>query len=69
VLGLSGNVSEWTSTDAPKGRPGALRVVRGGHWDNAPDEEEHTLAFANERSPRQFSFVLGVRCAMDEEKP
>lgn len=60
VLGLAGNVSEWTSTASPD-EPD-LRLAAGGSWDSwdlSDGRAYHRLP----KSPTDRSSSLGFRCA------
>lgn len=60
VLGLAGNVSEWTSSASPD-EPD-LRLVAGGSfdsWDVTDARADHVLP----KSPSDRSTSVGVRCA------
>ncbi len=64
VLGMAGNVAEWTSS-RDRGSPGrSLRLIRGGDWDTRVSDGLFAISVANARHPRFFSFSLGVRCAL-----
>ena len=74
VLGLAGNVHEWTRSpvraalDQPA-RPGQLpmRITRGGNWATTTSEDlVNYMVLENERSPRQVNYYLGARCVLWE---
>jgi formylglycine-generating enzyme required for sulfatase activity len=65
VIGLAGNVREWTSTWAPPSRDGGKRkVVKGGWWG----AEAKWCTAANESHTRpevEKNPTIGFRCAKD----
>jgi formylglycine-generating enzyme required for sulfatase activity len=70
VADLSGNVWEWTSTEAivgadSRGRGGsAVRIARGGGWaDRDPDVLRVSRVAKNRADDRGAD--LGFRCAKD----
>lgn len=63
VLGLAGNVNEWTSS--LRSGPGSLVIVRGGDWSSPPALWLHSTSYENVRSARYFDFGLGFRCVSD----
>ncbi len=60
VLGLAGNVSEWTATASPD-EPD-LRLVAGGSWDSW-DLSDARAYHRLPKSPSDRSSSLGFRCA------
>jgi formylglycine-generating enzyme required for sulfatase activity len=73
VIGLAGNVQEWTRTSMPRPakNPGApvllpMRITRGGNWSTTSSSElVDYMVSENERSPRQLNYYLGARCVLD----
>lgn len=66
VLDLLGNVEEWTATPTRDVPNGALRVTRGGHWDDQLSAGHLSNILEVDRNPRFFNYALGVRCVADE---
>lgn len=66
ILGLAGNVSEWTSS--PSTMYPELREVRGASWDTPHEVQMHTTSMSNTREARFFAFDLGFRCAAVDSK-
>ncbi len=64
VMGMAGNVSEWTDTWAESAEFGGMEVpvIRGGNWQN-PDYR--LLRRMTLRMPEQNDMVLGFRTASD----
>lgn len=75
VIGMAGNVHEWTRTEAPvtkkddatKAPPARtslpMRITRGGNWFNTRSADlVDFMTSENERSPRQSNYYLGARC-------
>jgi len=66
VMGMAGNVSEWTGTWAPSERFGMeVPVIRGGNWQN-PDHINPLTRRILLRMPEQFDMNLGFRTASDQ---
>lgn len=61
IVGLAGNVLEWTSTTT-----GAFQMVKGGNWDFETGKYVHSISFPNRRLPSAKFFNLGFRCAYPE---
>ncbi|APR84941.1 Hypothetical protein A7982_10290 [Minicystis rosea] len=59
VLGLGGNVREWTRAAVHLPGMKGLRFVLGSSWDSPP-EHAH---WGNMRPDRYLDFAIGVRCA------
>jgi len=64
VANLSGNVREWTSTDAEPG--GRSAIVLGGGWKSLGHELR--LSRREVVKPEDFAADLGLRCVQDEKK-
>jgi iron(II)-dependent oxidoreductase len=62
VLGLGGNVSEWTSTASPE-EPN-LMLVAGGSWDSW-DSSDARVTHRVPKPPADRSSSVGLRCAKD----
>lgn len=62
VLGMGGNVSEWTSTASPE-EPN-LMLVAGGSWDSW-DGNDARVTHRVPKPPTDRSSSVGVRCAKD----
>lgn len=62
VLGMAGNVSEWTADEAPNA-PGNM-VVAGGSWDSWDFSDARTFHRFS-KSPADRSASLGFRCVKD----
>ena len=60
VLGLAGNVSEWTSSASPD-EPD-LRLIAGGSWDSW-DVTDASVDHRIPKSPTDRSSSVGIRCA------
>jgi formylglycine-generating enzyme required for sulfatase activity len=60
VLGLAGNVSEWTASASPD-EPD-LRLVAGGSWDSW-DVTDAAVDHRIPKSPTDRSSSVGIRCA------
>jgi formylglycine-generating enzyme required for sulfatase activity len=63
VVGLGGNVSEWTA-DAWSGVPGA-RVVRGGAFDKPASSTSNAFRTGRDWNESYRDGALGFRCAYD----
>jgi len=61
VLGLAGNVFQWTSTPAP-GQPGKM-VVKGAAWDDYAGVGRGASFHGRKREARHV--IVGFRCAAD----
>ena len=62
VIGMAGNVNEWTAT-APAGRrPEDARLIRGGDWHFPSKAGLHTIFYENQRHAGFFSLSTGFRC-------
>jgi len=66
VLGIGGNVSEWTSTTLQRSGGNSLRVLRDAQWDYPTSVNMGSLAVVNERAPRYFLFSIGLRCCASD---
>jgi formylglycine-generating enzyme required for sulfatase activity len=64
VANLSGNVREWTATDAGPG--GRTAIVLGGGWKSLGHELR--LSRREVVKPEDFAADLGLRCVRDEKK-
>lgn len=64
VVGLMGNVAEWTATPADPTAPLGNRFVRGESWATEASDGHVTIAYENSRAPKYFDFSLGFRCAV-----
>jgi iron(II)-dependent oxidoreductase len=62
VLGMGGNVSEWTSTASPE-EPN-LMLVAGGSWDSW-DGSDARATHRVPKPPTDRSSSVGLRCAKD----
>jgi len=62
VLGMGGNVSEWTSTPSPD-EPN-LMLVAGGSWDSW-DSSDARVTHRVPKPPTDRSSSVGLRCAKD----
>jgi iron(II)-dependent oxidoreductase len=62
VLGMGGNVSEWTSSASPQ-EPN-LMLVAGGSWDSW-DGNDARVTHRVPKPPTDRSSSLGIRCAKD----
>lgn len=64
VLGMAGNVSEWTATMAPSedGMGGEVPVIRGGNWGNPEHNVTRRRAILDPLQPQD---TLGFRTASD----
>ncbi len=64
VLGLGGNVAEWTSTRGKRGE----RVVRGGDWGTK--EPSYVRVDLSEPQVTDYGLpTIGFRCAAEPERP
>jgi len=63
VVDLAGNVSEWTRS-VPRTGDGALRVIRGGNWEqtNSADLLDY-MSIENPRPLNATWYSIGFRCA------
>ena len=66
VMGMAGNVSEWTGTliQDPGMASQKVAVIRGGNWGNPKDKIDITRRVVD-FSPLQNAEVLGFRTASD----
>ncbi len=62
VLGMGGNVSEWTSSASPQ-EPN-LMLVAGGSWDSW-DGNDARVTHRVPKPPTDRSSSVGIRCAKD----
>ncbi len=65
VLGLAGNVFQWTSTPAP-GQPGKM-VVKGSAWDDYAGVGRGASFHGRKRDARHV--IVGFRCAAGAPQP
>lgn len=65
VLGLAGNVSEWTAD--PFSELELRRAVRGGHF--RAGTQLLRASSRTERAPEELDATLGFRCAMSASEP
>jgi formylglycine-generating enzyme required for sulfatase activity len=63
VLGLTGNIREWTATVDDSDARQSQIYVAGGDW-LMPRAELPRQLFANSNHPRSVSFTLGLRCVV-----
>ena len=67
VLGMAGNVKEWTSSVEMLSGKVAARVIRGGGWSADPLSPLPTVRVLEREylMPSEFASDLGFRCASD----
>ncbi|MBA3397954.1 MAG: SUMF1/EgtB/PvdO family nonheme iron enzyme, partial [Deltaproteobacteria bacterium] len=66
IVDLGGNVSEWTATKTNYDGANAIRIMRGGNWDDtSPEALVDYLAIENPRPERDRSFMIGFRCVSE----
>ncbi|HWU87405.1 MAG TPA: SUMF1/EgtB/PvdO family nonheme iron enzyme [Kofleriaceae bacterium] len=70
VLGLAGNVSEWTLSVADTPRVQGLRWVLGGNWGSLVHLKQHRITWRNSRYDKSIDFGIGMRCVgVDTPRP
>lgn len=67
-LNLSGNAQEWISRVDQPDPDNPQYVIRSGAVDSPPSLDQGSTVFVNHRSPRNFDYSIGVRCAMAAEE-
>lgn len=70
VLGIAGNVSEWTATEETEaGTPSNRFVEKGGSWiDRESSAQRFRCAESYSQAPHYQDALLGFRCARSEER-
>lgn len=63
-LNLAGNAQEWMSRVDQPDPDNPQYVIRSGAVDSPPSLDQGSTVFVNHRSPRNFDYSIGVRCAM-----
>lgn len=65
-LNLAGNAQEWISREQQPDPDNPQYVIRSGAVDSPPSRDQGSTIFVNHRSPRNFDYSIGVRCALRE---
>ncbi len=65
-LNLAGNAQEWISREEQPDPGNPQYVIRSGAVDSPPSRDQGSTIFVNHRSPRNFDYSIGVRCALRE---
>lgn len=68
VLGMAGNVNEWTATPPDGQRPDRSRLIRGGDWFFPTSAGLHTIFYENQRHAGFFSLSTGFRCVLTDDE-
>ncbi|MEM1058864.1 MAG: SUMF1/EgtB/PvdO family nonheme iron enzyme [Verrucomicrobiota bacterium] len=67
VIGMGGNVSEWTSSIVPNSKISTLKsaVVRGGNFLNTQEKDFQTTRRDTSKLPEDSEFYIGLRLVRD----
>lgn len=65
-LNLAGNAQEWMSREDQPDPDNPQYVIRSGAVDSPPSRDQGSTIFVNHRSPRNFDYSIGLRCALRE---